>query len=103
MRIDKEKLLKAYKPPFSCDNESAMVVDSEDNAVVVVRGWSRLCQIFNHDEAFKFQLNMAHFVTDQLNAFVSGQFDCVNADDDERSEDWERTEDDKMDNKDITF
>lgn len=65
--MDIKKLYKAYKAPFVCDNESAMVVDQDNNAVIVVRGWSRLNKVFAENEAFEFQLQMAHFIANKLN------------------------------------
>jgi hypothetical protein len=63
MRID--KIREAYKPPFTCDNEN--VEDSEGNIIITVRGWSRLSQLFQHDDAFDLQLQIAHFIANKLN------------------------------------
>lgn len=71
--IDLNKLKEAYKPPFICDDESATIDDSDGNAVIVVRGWSRLNPLFGHDDAFKFQLQIAHFIAATLNEIVKGE------------------------------
>lgn len=67
-----EKLREAYEPPFSCDHDSAMVIDKNGIAVVVVRGWGRLSQMFEHDEAFKLQLDIADFIANKLNELTTG-------------------------------
>lgn len=68
-----EKLWEAYEPPFSCDHDSAMVMDKNGIAIIVVRGWGRLSQMFEHDEAFKLQLDIAHFVANKLNELATGK------------------------------
>ena len=62
-----ERIWEAYQPPFTCDNESANVLDNDNQIIVTVRGWSRLSQLFTHDEAFALQLEIAHFVAHKLN------------------------------------
>lgn len=61
------KLKEAYKPPFYCDDQGATVEDQNGNVIIVVRGWSHLSHLFEHDDAFQLQLDIAHFVADKLN------------------------------------
>jgi hypothetical protein len=61
------RLWEAYEPPFSCDNESPVILDKNGEIIITVRGWSRLSSLFNHDDAFQLQLDIAAFISDKLN------------------------------------
>jgi len=61
------KIWEAYEPPFICDDQGATVEDKNGNIIITVRGWSRLSQLFEHNEAFQLQLDIAHFVANKLN------------------------------------
>lgn len=71
----KESIGRAYKWPFHVDEDGVTIHDDEGNYAITVRGWSRLSQLLEHDEAFKLQLEIAHFLTGKLNELGSvGKF-----------------------------
>jgi hypothetical protein len=63
----KESIGRAYKWPFHVDEDSATIHDDEGNYAITIRGWSRLSELLEHDEAFKLQMEIAHFITNKLN------------------------------------
>lgn len=95
--MENKRFWEAFEPPFTCDDQSATIEDKNGNVILTIRGWSYLSHKYEHDDAFQLQLDIAHFLSDKLNEL----YDYTT--DQERDEDWERTEDDKLDNKDITF
>ena len=65
--MNNQKLWEAYEPPFICDDQGATIEDKNGNTIITVRGWSHLSKLFEHNDAFQLQLDIAHFIADKLN------------------------------------
>jgi len=61
------KIWQAYEHPFCCDDETATIKDKNGYPILTMRGWSYLSKLFEHEDAFKLQLEVAHFLADKLN------------------------------------
>lgn len=64
-----ELIKSLYKKPFTYDQEGTRIVDKNNNAVLDVRGWGRLQNIYNLDlkKAATVQDAFGMYVCDLLN------------------------------------
>lgn len=62
-----KELMSVFSPPFKYDRSGTIILDSNGNSVVDIRGWGYLSNQLGPDAAINVQDHLGEFIANQLN------------------------------------